>query len=322
MSTTVGNLLQTKGDDVWTISPRASVYQALELLADKDIGALPVVEAEKLVGIFSERDYARKIILKGRSSQDASVGEMMTSPVVAATSEKTIEFCMALMADKRVRHLPILDDGRLVGIVTVGDIVQQIIAEQGFTIQQLLLPKRMDSSLHAMSELSESNATEPDEFLSFLHAGHIFSLILQEVLEENYLRQVTDTDIPLAQFNLLRLIAYSDNPQACEIAGIMGRSQPAISKNVDKLVRSGLVQRQFRQDDRRAASLVLTDEGKSLVDRYEALREEKLKDVLNSFSLEELHTLSQGLEKASQLMLESLPQAPPTAASRFVDGNK
>jgi len=322
MSTAVGHLLQIKGDHVWTISPRASVYQALERLADKDIGALPVIEDGKLVGIFSERDYARKVILKGRSSQDASVGEMMTSPVVSATSDKSIEFCMALMADKRVRHLPILDDGRLAGIVTIGDIVQQIIAEQGFTIQQLLLPKRMDSSLHAMSEFSESTGAEPGEFLRFLHNGYIFALILQEALEENYLRQVTDSSISLAQFNLLRLIAYSDNPQACEIAGILGRSQPAISKNVDKLVRSGLVRRQFRQDDRRAVSLELTDEGRDLVHRYEALKEEKLRDVLNSFALEELQSLSQGLEKVSQLMLESLPQAPPTAASLFIDGNR
>lgn len=298
------------------------MYQALELLADKDIGALPVVEDGKLVGIFSERDYARKVILKGRSSQDASVGEMMTNPVVSAAPDKTIEFCMALMTDKHVRHLPILDDGQLVGMVTVGDMVKQIIAEQGFTIQQLLLPKRVESSLQAVSKLAENTAGEPDEFLVFLHAGNIFSLILQEVLEENYLRQATGSDIPLAQFNLLRLIAYSDNPQACEIAGILGRSQPAISKNVDKLVRSGFIQRQFRQDDRRAVSLELTEEGRRLVDRYETLKAENLKDILNSFALEELRSLSQGLEKASQLMLESLPQAPPTAASLFIDGNK
>jgi len=322
MSTTVEQLLQTRENEVWTISPRASIYQALELMADRDIGALPVVEDGKLVGIFSERDYARKVILQGRSSQSTSVGEMMTASVVHVTPDENIEVCMALMADKHVRHLPVLEEDQLIGIVSIGDVVQRIIADQGFTIQQLLLPKRVDPSVQAISNSPENAATQPDEFLRFLHTGYIFSLLVQEVLEENYLRQVTDSDIHLSQFNLLRLVAYSDNQQVCEIASALGRSQPAVSKNVDKLVRLGLIDRQFRQADRRAISLELTAEGKKLIDRYEALREEKLKEILNSFTLEELNALSQGLEKVSGLILRGLSQDFPAAASLLMNGSE
>jgi CBS domain-containing protein len=135
--TTVKQLLQVKGSDVWTIIPDASVHDALKLMADKNVGALLVLEAEKLVGIFTERDYARMVVLKEELPMTTPVSEIMTQRVVYVRPEQTIEDCMALMTDKRVRHLPVLVDDRLVGVVSIGDVVKAIISHQEFIIEQL-----------------------------------------------------------------------------------------------------------------------------------------------------------------------------------------
>ena len=134
---TVRQLLQTKGYDVWSVAPDASVYEALKLMADKEVGALLVLEGEKLVGIISERDFARKVALKERSSTDTAVREIMTSRVLCVRPEHTIQECMALMTDKRIRHLPVFEDERLIGIVSIGDVVKAIISQQEFIIEQL-----------------------------------------------------------------------------------------------------------------------------------------------------------------------------------------
>ncbi|GAB4536268.1 MAG: CBS domain-containing protein [Anaerolineae bacterium] len=134
---TVGQLLRTKGYDVWSVEPDASVYDALKLMAEKDVGALMVLEGEKLVGIISERDYARKVILKEKSSMDIPVREIMTSQVISVRPEQTIGECMTLMTNERIRHLPVLEDGRLVGIISIGDVVKAIISHQAFMIEQL-----------------------------------------------------------------------------------------------------------------------------------------------------------------------------------------
>lgn len=133
----VFEILLSKSSDVWSIEPDASVFQALERMAEKDIGALPVIEAGRIVGIFSERDYARNVVLKGRSSRETPVRELMRSPVLYVRPEQTIDDCMALMTRKRVRHLPVLKGEELIGIVTIGDVVKQIISEQDHTIEQL-----------------------------------------------------------------------------------------------------------------------------------------------------------------------------------------
>jgi CBS domain-containing protein len=134
---TVKYLLQAKGHEVWSIVPDASVYEALELMAEKNVGALLVLEEGELVGIISERDYARGVELKGKSSKDTPVKEIMTARVVYVRPEQTVEGCMALMTDKRIRHLPVLAEGRLIGVISIGDVVKEVIAEQEFIIQQL-----------------------------------------------------------------------------------------------------------------------------------------------------------------------------------------
>ena len=134
---TVAQLLRAKGHDVLSISPEAFVFEALKVMAEKNVGALLVVEGERLVGVFSERDYARKVILKGKASKEIPVREIMTSHVLYVRPEQTIEECMALMTDKRVRHLPVLEQERLVGVISIGDVVKAIIAEQEFIIEQL-----------------------------------------------------------------------------------------------------------------------------------------------------------------------------------------
>lgn len=135
---TVGKLLQEKpGHKVWTINPEATAYEALELMAAKDLGALVVTEGTRVVGVFSERDYARKVILKGKSSRTVSVRELMSAPVLYAPPTATLEDCMKLMTVKRVRHLPVLDGHDLVGIISIGDVVKRIMADQQHEIQQL-----------------------------------------------------------------------------------------------------------------------------------------------------------------------------------------
>jgi CBS domain-containing protein len=136
-SESVGALLQRKGGSIWSVAPAASVYEAIELMAEKGIGALLVIDKETLAGIVSERDYARKVILKGRSSKDTPVSQIMSSPVVSVAPHEKIDQCMALMTDKRIRHLPVVEGGRVVGVVSMGDLVKWIISDQDHTITQL-----------------------------------------------------------------------------------------------------------------------------------------------------------------------------------------
>jgi CBS domain-containing protein len=134
---TVAQILRTKGHEVFSISPEMSVFEALGLMAEKNVGALLVVEGGRLTGIFSERDYARKVILKGKASRETPVREIMTSHVLYVSPEQSVHDCMALMTDKRVRHLPVLAEERLVGLISIGDVVKAIITEQEFIIEQL-----------------------------------------------------------------------------------------------------------------------------------------------------------------------------------------
>lgn len=134
---TVKDVLKIKSNDIWSITPEATVYRALQILAEKDIGALLVIDKGNLVGIFSERDYARKVILKGKSSKDTSVGELMTSHIYSIGPEKTIEECMSLMTKIRSRHLPVIEEGKLIGVVSLGDVVNAIITDQKITIKDL-----------------------------------------------------------------------------------------------------------------------------------------------------------------------------------------
>ena len=135
--TTIAQLLNTKGDQIWSVEPKATIFEALEIMSEKEIGALLVMEDGKLTGIFSERDYARKVILKGKSSKETPVGELMTKKVFYIDSQKTINDCMAMMTAKRIRHVPVIEDNQVMGIVTIGDVVNQIISEQKVTINHL-----------------------------------------------------------------------------------------------------------------------------------------------------------------------------------------
>ncbi len=133
---TVRDILREKGYDIWSVAADATVYEALQVMAEKNIGAVLVLEQGKLAGILSERDYARKVILQGRSSLNTPVKEIMTQQVFYVRPDQTIEECMALMTDKRIRHLPVLEDNRLVGVISIGDVVKAIVSEQKVTIQQ------------------------------------------------------------------------------------------------------------------------------------------------------------------------------------------
>ena len=134
---TVRDMLRTKGFEVWSVTPDTTVYDALKLMAEKNIGAVLVMEADKVMGILSERDYARKIILVGRASVDTPAREIMTERVMCVGPEETAEQCMALMTEKHVRHLPVLENDQLVGIISIGDVVKATIAQQEFIIGQL-----------------------------------------------------------------------------------------------------------------------------------------------------------------------------------------
>lgn len=137
MSKTVQNIIDEKGSDVWSIDADASVFEALELMADQNLGALVVTHAGDFVGIMSERDYARKIILMSRMSRDTKVSEIMTPDPVCISPTDTVSNCMQLMTDNRFRHLPVLEGGRLVGLISIGDVVRAVIDEQAFLIDQL-----------------------------------------------------------------------------------------------------------------------------------------------------------------------------------------
>ena len=135
--TTLKMLLKGKGHDVWSVRPDDTVLDAIKMLAEKDIGALIVIKDDKPVGIFTERDYARNVYLKGKSSLDTAVRDVMVAPVICVKPDQTVDECMALMTAKRFRHLPIMDGDELVGMVSIGDLVKSVIAEQQFTIEQM-----------------------------------------------------------------------------------------------------------------------------------------------------------------------------------------
>jgi CBS domain-containing protein len=135
--TTVQNLLDRKGHEVWSVGPSDTVLDAIRQMAERDVGALAVVEDGKLVGMFSERHYARNVFLRGRASPTTQIAEVMETRVAFAQPGQTVEECMAVMTDERVRHLPVLSDGKLTGIISIGDLVKSTIAEQQFTIDQL-----------------------------------------------------------------------------------------------------------------------------------------------------------------------------------------
>src|SRR5688500_11476327 len=133
----VNNILQKKGNAVYSVSPDSSVYDALETLEDRNLGALVVVENGKLIGVFTERDYARKVILKGRSSKETYIRDIMTERPVYVNLNTSIEQCMQLMTDKFIRHLPVMDNGQLVGVISIGDLVKYIIDEKDYIIENL-----------------------------------------------------------------------------------------------------------------------------------------------------------------------------------------
>lgn len=134
---TVSQLLQGKGSSVWSVTPDSSVYDALKLMAEKNVGALLVMSDGKLRGILSERDYARKVILVGKSSHDLAVSEIMSDKVVCVGPAQKVDECMALMSNKRIRHLPVLEAGKVIGLLSIGDLVKEVIADQQMTIRQL-----------------------------------------------------------------------------------------------------------------------------------------------------------------------------------------
>jgi CBS domain-containing protein len=134
---TVGGILAQKVSTVWSIAPTAMIFDAIALMADKNIGALPVVENDKLIGIISERDYTRKVILKGKSSKETRVQEIMTQQLVTANPGDTVVDCMRVMTEKRVRHLPVMEEGKMTGMLSIGDVVKWLISAQAATIDNL-----------------------------------------------------------------------------------------------------------------------------------------------------------------------------------------
>lgn len=137
ISGTVSAILVKKGPDLWSIGPAATVFEAIRLMADKGVGALPVMQDGRVIGMLSERDYTRKVMLRGRSSKDTPVREIMTDTLVSAHPDDSVVECMETMTERRIRHLPVMQDGKLVGIVSIGDLVKWIISAQGATIDQL-----------------------------------------------------------------------------------------------------------------------------------------------------------------------------------------
>ena len=137
MTDTVGSILRYKGHDVWSVDPDESVFQAISLMADKGIGSLVVIADGRLVGIISERDYARKVILQGKSSKETRVKDIMTSPVVSVSPNHTVDDCMRIVTNKRIRHLPVVQGENVIGVVSIGDLVRKVVSTQEETIQYL-----------------------------------------------------------------------------------------------------------------------------------------------------------------------------------------
>jgi CBS domain-containing protein len=136
----VGNInavLKVKGTQAWSVAPGATVYEAIQLMSERNVGALLVMEGDRLEGLVSERDYTRKVVLRGRSSKETAVRDIISKPVITVTPDHTVENCMRLMTDKRVRHLPVIDKNRVVGVVSIGDLVNWIISVQSVAIDQL-----------------------------------------------------------------------------------------------------------------------------------------------------------------------------------------
>jgi CBS domain-containing protein len=133
----VRDILRNKSGQVWRIGPQATVYEALQVMADRDIGALPVIEGGELIGMFSERDYARKVILQGRTSHTTRVGELMSHPVYTVGPAQSVEDCMVMMTNRHIRHLPVLENGDLIGLVSIGDILKAMIDDQRVLIRDL-----------------------------------------------------------------------------------------------------------------------------------------------------------------------------------------
>jgi CBS domain-containing protein len=133
----VSQILKDKGEKIWSVAPRETAYQALQIMSDQNLGALLVIDQRGVVGIFSERDYVRKVILKGKISKTTTVSELMTKKVLYVDPGTSVEDCVALMTEKRIRHLPVMENKKLVGLVTVGDVLQQFIEDQKFEIQEL-----------------------------------------------------------------------------------------------------------------------------------------------------------------------------------------
>jgi CBS domain-containing protein len=134
---TVNEILNAKGHEIWSVDPQDTVLDSLKLMSEKGVGSLLVMDGDKLVGIVTERDYARKVILEGKSSKDTPVQDIMSAKVLCVAPERTVEQCMALMTDKRARHLPVVDHKRVVGVVSIGDLVKAMINEQQILIDQL-----------------------------------------------------------------------------------------------------------------------------------------------------------------------------------------
>ena len=136
-STSISEILEDKGNQVWNVTPETVVFDAIKMMADKNIGALAVMEGDRVMGILSERDYTRKVVLQGKSSKTTQVREIISGQVVSATREHTVDDCLRLMTKHRIRHLPVLQDNKLVGIVSIGDLVNSVISAQRTTIEQL-----------------------------------------------------------------------------------------------------------------------------------------------------------------------------------------
>jgi CBS domain-containing protein len=137
MKVTLSEILDTKGREVWSVSPQSSTFEALKLMADKDVGALVVIDQGKVIGMFSERDYARKVILLGKSSKETPVSDVMSTPIISIKPGTNIDECMTLMTTQHIRHLPIIENDKLYGIVSIGDVVKAVISEQKSVINEL-----------------------------------------------------------------------------------------------------------------------------------------------------------------------------------------